>query len=156
MKQKNMNETDTAFLTLADVDKVIGTEARQNLQVHFQKKRRGRRILTAVIVGLGALLLIAGLIGVLTGCATRGTYNTLAATEQAVRMSYDGYIDSVIHGQTRTNDLPIVAKSFDAFQASFAVAVDKASGDTNAPVTGDLSATAASLIKAITAAKGVK
>lgn len=156
MKPKDMNETNTVFLTLADVDRVVGSDARKSLQAHFQKKKRGRRVLTGIIVGLGVALLIAGLIGVLAGCATRGTYNTLAATEQAVRLSYDGYIDSVIHGQTRTNDLPIVAKSFDAFQASFAVAVDKASGDTNAPVTGDLSAAAASLIKAITSAKGLR
>jgi len=114
-----------------------------------------RRIKAATaIVFLGALLVIPALLDL--SCATRGTYTTLAATEQAVRLSYDGYIDSVIQGQTRTNDLPTVAKSFEAFQASFRVAVDKASGDTNAPITGDLSAAAASLIKALTTAKALK
>lgn len=90
------------------------------------------------------------------GCATRGTYTTLASTEQAVKLSYDGYVDSVIRGESRTNELPTIAKSFDAFQASFQVAVDKASGDTNAPITGDLSAAAASILRAITSVKGIK
>lgn len=87
------------------------------------------------------------------GCQTRGTYNTLAATEKAVVMSYDGYVDSVIRGQTRTNEMPTIAKSFDLFQASFRTAVDAASGNTNATVTGDLSTKAATLIQQITTAK---
>lgn len=97
-----------------------------------------------------SLVLLCAVIGLGMTCAGgRGTYTTLAASEQAVKSSYDGYLDSVIKGQTSTNDLPIIAKSFDAFQASFRVAVDRASGDTNAPVTGDLSAAAATLLDAI-------
>lgn len=95
-------------------------------------------------------------LALLIGCATRGTYTTLASTEQAVKMSYDGYVDSVIRGETRTNEMPVIAKSFDAFQASFQVAVDKASGNTNAPITGDLSTAAANILRAITTAKGIK
>jgi len=114
----------------------------------------------AIAVTIAAwLFFVAALVGPVVldlGCATRGTYTTLASTEQAVKLSYDGYVDSVISGKSRTNDLPVIAKSFDAFQASFAVAVDKASGDTNAPITGDLSVAAANLLKAITTATGVK
>lgn len=93
---------------------------------------------------------------VLIGCATRGTYTTLASTEQAVVLAYDGYVDSVIKGQTRTNDLPIVARSFDTFQSAMRVAIDKASGNTNALVTGDLSTAAANLITTINNSKGKK
>lgn len=92
----------------------------------------------------------------LIGCATRGTYTTLASTELAVKSSYDGYLDSVIKGESRTNEVPVIAKSFDAFQAGFRVAVDKASGDKNAPVTADVSTLAATVLQAIVTAKGIK
>lgn len=104
-----------------------------------------------------SLLLLCAVIGLGMTCSGgRTTYTTLAATEKAVTESYDGYVDSVIKGQTRTNDLPIIARSFDTFQASMKLAVDKASGNTSAPVTGDLGTAAANLITAINNSKGKK
>lgn len=106
------------------------------------------------LASLFSIVLLCAVIGLGMTCSGgRGTYTTLASTEQAVVKSYDGYVDQVISGKSRTNELPIVAKSFDAFQASFRVAVDKASGDTNALITGDLSVAAAALLKAITTAE---
>jgi hypothetical protein len=93
---------------------------------------------------------------VLVACATRGVYNSLASTQQGVRLAYDGYVDSVIHGQTRTNDLPVLAKSFNAFQATWGAAVDLASGNSNAPVTADVAASASNILAAIAKAKGLK
>lgn len=101
---------------------------------------------------LPSLLLLCAVIGLGMTCQ-RGTYTTLASTERAVVLAYDGYVDSVISGQTRTNELPTIAKSFDLFQAAFRTTVDAASGNTNAPVTGDLSTKAAALIQQITTAK---
>lgn len=86
----------------------------------------------------------------------RGTYTSLASTEQAVVQAYRGYTDSVIKGETRTNDLPMVAQSFNAFQASFRAAVSSASGDTNAPVSSDVATAASSIIQAIHTAQGKK
>lgn len=103
-------------------------------------------------------LLLAASIS-LIGCAggtNRTTYTTLGATEKAVVLSYDGYLDSVFKGTSRTNELPTIAKSFDAFQSSFKVAVSAASGNTNAPVTAEISAAAASILQAVNSAKGVK
>lgn len=101
-----------------------------------------------------SIVLLCAIIGLgMTCTAGRNTYTTLASTEKAVVLSYDGYLDSVIRGQSRTNELPLISKSFDLFQAAFRTAVDAASGNTNAPVTGDLSTKAANLIQQITTAK---
>lgn len=92
------------------------------------------------------------------GCASnnRTTYTTLASTELAVKSSYDGYIDSVLQGQTRTNDVTIISVSFDEFQSLMRVAIDRASGNTNALVTADIAASSAKLLQKITQSKGVK
>lgn len=106
---------------------------------------------------LPSLVLLCAVIGLGMTCSRgRGTYTTLASTEQAAVLAYDGYLDSVIKGQTRTNDLPIVSHSFDAFQALMRAAVDKASGNTNAPVTGDVSTSLANLINTINNSKAKK
>lgn len=95
-------------------------------------------------------------LSLLIGCATRGTFTTIAATDKATTLAYDGYVDSVIRGETRTNNLPIISKAFDAVKAAERVAIDRASGNTNAPVTGEFSAAAASFINQINNEKGVK
>ncbi len=105
------------------------------------------------IKSLFLVLTLSAIVGLGMTCGSRGTYNTLASTEKAAVLAYDGYVDSVIKGQTRTNDFPAVAKSFDLFQASFRTAVDAASGNTNAPVTGDLSLKLSALTQQIATAK---
>lgn len=110
-------------------------------------------------VALAAALFIAAIVSLPSGCDTTGkrnTYTTLASTEFAAKSSYDGYLDSVLSGQTRTNDVPIVSASFDEFQAVMRVAVNAASGNTNALVTADVAAASAKLFQKINAAKGKK
>ena len=143
MKTKSLIVSDWS-----DVDREI--EKHAVLALHHDKPKR-RRVRT--VWEIVAFVLALALLYLALGCAGRGTYTTLASTEKAVVMSYDGYVDSVIKGQTRTNELPVIAKSFDMFQAAFRTAVDAASGNTNGPVTGDLSTKAANLIQQITTAK---
>lgn len=94
------------------------------------------------------------------GCDTTGarrtTYTTLASTELAAKSSYDGYLDSVLSGKTRTNDVPIISASFDEFQSVMKIAVNAASGNTNALVTADVSRASAKLLQQINAVKGKK
>lgn len=109
------------------------------------------------LASLFSIVLLCAVIGLGMTCSGgRGTYTTLASTEQAVVLSYDGYVDSVIKGQTRTNDLPTIGASFNAFQASFKAAVDAAAGNSNSVVTADVANAAATIIKAITTAEGIK
>lgn len=131
------------------------TKANLDEATDFYEKTTQRKKWGIAWEVLAAALFLAFVIFVLSilGCQTRGTYTTLASTEQAVVMAYDGYVDSVIRKETRTNDLPIVARSFDTFQASMRIAVERASGNTNAPVTGDLGAAAANLIQTINNSK---
>lgn len=92
------------------------------------------------------------------GCAGAGrtAYTTLASTELAVKSSYDGYLDSVLQGQTRTNEVPIISAGFDEFQSLMRVAIDRASGNTNALVTSDIAASSSALLQKIAKEKGVK
>ena len=106
------------------------------------------------MVFLGALLAIPALLDL--SCATRGTYTTLAATDRATTLAYDGYLDSVIRGETRTNNLPIIAKSFDAIKAAERTAIDRAGGNTNAVVSGDLGSAVAAFITQVSKEKGTK
>lgn len=144
MKTKSLN------VDWSEVDREIDRHAALECVLHRDKPRRKRvRTVWEIIAFVLAIVLLY----LALGCAGRGAYTTLASTEKAVVLSYDGYVDSVIKGQTRTNELPVIAKSFDMFQAAFRTAVDAASGNTNAPVTGDLSTKAANLIQQITTAK---
>jgi len=131
----------------------MGHDTTMLLYKNTKRRRKIGNWIDAIVIAI-AIVLLAWLFFTL-GCQSgRGTYTTLASTEQAVVLSYDGYLDSVIRGETKTNDLPLVAKSFDAFQASMRLAVDRASGNTNAPITGDLSTAAANLIQQIQKSKG--
>ena len=90
---------------------------------------------------------------VLIGCATRGTYTTLAASEKAAVLSYDAYMDGVISGKTPTNNVPAVSTAFNLFQLSVRTAVDAAQGNTNAPVTPAVTSAKTQLDQAIAGAK---
>lgn len=143
-------KTKITNIDWSEVDREIDRHAVFGLAIDHEQPNRKRIRRTCEII---AFLLALILLYLALGCAGRGTYTTLASTEKAVVLSYDGYVDSVIKGQTRTNELPVIAKSFDLFQAEFRTAVDAASGNTNGPVTGDLSTKAANLIQQITTAK---
>jgi hypothetical protein len=93
-------------------------------------------------------------LSLLVGCATRGTYTTLAASEKAAVTSYDAYMDGVIAGRTPTNNVPAVSQAFNLFQLSVRTAVDAAQGNTNAPVTPQVTSAKANLDQVISTSKG--
>lgn len=92
---------------------------------------------------------------VILGCATRGSYTTLAASEQAAVASYRAYVDGVIAGRTPTNNVPAVSQAFNLFQLSMRVAVDAAQGNTKSPVTPEVTSSKSNLDFTIAVSKGV-
>lgn len=99
---------------------------------------------------------IIALIGlcIILGCASRGTYTTLAASEQAAVSSYSAYVDGVIAGRTPTNNVPAVSQAFNLFQLSMRTAVDAAQGNTNAPATPPVISAQSNLTAIISISKG--
>lgn len=140
---------------LQKIEQELGTKETLHLYKTVKNRRRFGISLEVAVAIIAAVLIV--LIFTL-GCGTPGrtTYTTLASTEMAAKSSYDGYLDSVLSGQTRTNEVPLVSASFDEFQAAMRIAVSAASGNTNALVTSDVAAASAKLLKQINAVKGKK
>lgn len=106
-------------------------------------------ILATLVITFAVVLPPAALI---TGCSTTQqtvTYNTLYSVEHTTVAAYDGYVKAVITGQASTNGLPAVSKSFNAFQASFLVALDAAQFNTNALAPANLMVESADVINLI-------
>lgn len=141
-------------ISIEQVAEKLGREETIHLYRTAQRRRRmgiSLEVAAAIVFGIALLVLMF-----FVGCATRTTYTTLAATEKAVVSAYDGYLDSVIKGQTRTNEVPVITGSFNTFQATMRTAVDAASGNTGAPVSGDVASAAANFIQTVTNTKGKK
>lgn len=72
----------------------------------------------------------------LTGCGStsqqKTTFNSLYSVEHTADKAYRGYVNSVLSGDTGTNGLPAVSRSYNTFQASFLLALDAAQYQTNA------------------------
>jgi len=69
------------------------------------------------------------------GCVTtpkQAAFNTLYSVERLTTGTYDGYIDSVISGQSTTNGVPRVSSAYNKFQGSFVIALDAVQFNTNA------------------------
>ena len=69
------------------------------------------------------------------GCVTtpkQAAFNTLYSVEKLTTGAYDGYIDSVIVGQSTTNGVPRVSSAYNKFQGSFVIALDAVQFNTNA------------------------
>src|SRR5215467_7279658 len=95
-------------INLEQVERVMGHDTTMLLYKNTKRRRKIGNWIDAIVIAI-AIVLLAWLFFTL-GCAgNRAAYTTLASTELAAKSSYDGYIDSVIGGQTRTNDMPIVA-----------------------------------------------
>lgn len=67
------------------------------------------------------------------GCAGVRGYQTLATIEATGNSSYQAYNQLVVNGQVSTNNLPIVARAYVAFQATMTRAIIYAQNNTNAP-----------------------
>lgn len=160
MEKTKMNN-QPATLEWPDVEAAIGQEQTQILRRHNVQRVRWRKYAGGVYIGAGILLaiILALTLLAMSGCTTsqqRTAYTTLASTELAAKSSYDGYLDSVLSGQSRTNEVPLVSAAFNELQAAMAIAVNAASGNTNAFVTAPVAEASAKLFNAINAAKGKK
>jgi hypothetical protein len=148
-------QTETK-IDMEAVDTLIGREAVTHLYQTEKRRQHWGVFLEVLGALLFALFVAIMLLGAL-GCSTNRTaYNTLAATQQAGKLSYDGYVDSILSGQTSTNDLPIVSQAFNTFESVMRVSIDAASGNTNAPATPEASAALSKLITTVSNSKGKK
>lgn len=102
---------------------------------------------------LNVWLLSLILVAVIACNSPRAKFNTIATLQAAGKSAFDGYVDGVIRGNIRTNELPAIGETYDAFQASVRVAIIKASGDSNAPVSPDLTIAGNKLFSAINLAR---
>lgn len=94
---------------------------------------------------------------VLAGCVTQQqtiAYKTLFSVEKLTSGAYDGYIDSVIAGQSTTNGVPRVSKAFNKFQGSFAIALDAVQFNTNALAPASLVIESGDVVNLINQFKG--
>lgn len=91
------------------------------------------------------------LVGCSGGCKSseRTQHTTLHATGKAVDIAEREYMDGIVKGTIRTNEFPQIQAGYKAFQASYRLAVQSASGDTNALTPTNLSALAAELLQQI-------
>ena len=86
-----------------------------------------------VLASFAAPIIVAP---IMTGCSTsaqRATYNTLSTIGSGVNASYAAYLDGVIAGRIKTNDVPKVSRQYNEFQQAFAAAVQLVQFNTNAP-----------------------
>jgi len=104
------------------------------------------------------LLASLGLVAIVAiGCTTtqqQTTFNTLYSLEHVTVATYDGYLDTVIKGQTSTNSVPQVSKAYNTFQASYLVALDAAQYNTNALAPNSLLVESQDVINLINTVKG--
>jgi hypothetical protein len=72
----------------------------------------------------------------MVGCAIQShqkvEFNTLYSVEKATTGAYDGYIETVLSGQSTTNGVPRVSSAYNKFQVSLVIALDAVQFNTNA------------------------
>lgn len=109
-------------------------------------------LVISVWVGVPALIISGG-----GGCSTSGqrkAVNTLFAVGQSVDAAYKSYLDLVVAGQVKTNDVPRISQQYLAFQHAFSAAITLSTLNTNAPPSPELANAASQILLAIQAAKG--
>jgi len=100
---------------------------------------------------------VALLVVACTMTAQRRATNTIGSLEQTAQAAIDSYWSLVLQGKVGTNDVPKVAKAFDAFQYSVKVALDAVQYNTNALAPGNLVLESQDLLNLIAAVeKGTK
>lgn len=91
-----------------------------------------------------------------SGCSTsqqRQTVNTLKSVADATDAAVKTYLDQVVAGKIKTNDVPSVMARYSEFQAAFNIALLAATLNTNAPPTPAVTASSANVRSAISVAK---
>ncbi len=92
----------------------------------------------------------------LVACKTTSSYQSIAATETLVLNANSAYLESVVSGQTRTNEVPVVEAAFNDIQMVLHSAAAIAQGGASAPVTPGVAGQANSFIALANSAKGRK
>lgn len=91
------------------------------------------------------------------GCSTsaqRITYNTLASVGATANSAYSAYLDLVVKGSVKTNDVPKVSAAYNTFEMAFAAAISAAQFNPTNPAPANVTDLANNLLSAISAAKG--
>lgn len=99
-------------------------------------------------------ILSALAVAILVGCATNKTFQTLSATEQAVDIGYRAYMDLVIQGKLKTNNVPVIAHAYNDFQATMKAAVLLSQSNTNAPASQSVLDAASDILVTIAKEEG--
>lgn len=90
----------------------------------------------------------------LAGCKT--AYRSIATTEAIVHAANGAYLDSVVSGQTKTNDVPRVEAAYNATQLSLHTAAALASSGSSAPVPAAVNTQVIDFTNLVNSVKGVK
>lgn len=110
--------------------------------------RAGLLVRTWAVVG--AAILLAGIIG----CATSPAYKSLFAVGHAVDTSVTVYFDLVVKGVVPTNDVPKVARAYNAFQLVYSNAVVLMKFNSKAPPDTNIIARAGEMLSIVARAQG--
>lgn len=92
---------------------------------------------------------------VLVACKSpqQAAYKTLYTVEHSTTAAYDGYLQGVVRGQFKTNDVPKVSKSYDQFQIGMQGAVELAQFDWSAIAPSNVVHLGTVVLKSIAEAK---
>lgn len=111
-------------------------------------------LFTVLLVGSG--LFFGAVLTSQSGCTRtqqRTAVNTLSSVGQATDAAIKAYLDQVVAGQVKTNDVPSVMARYSEFQAAYNLALIAATLNTNAPPTPEVTANSANVKSAIAVAK---
>lgn len=100
-----------------------------------------------------ALLLPLGLLGCKSSPQTVA-YKSLYSVETSVNAAHDSYLDLVVRGAVKTNDVPQVARAYDRFQAGMQGALSAAQFNYTNPAPAAVAQLATDVLNAILKAKG--
>lgn len=79
---------------------------------------------------------------------------TLATVEITTKTAYDGYLTLVVTGKVRTNEVPVISKAFNDFQAAMVLSVVSVQNNTNALAPDSLIQEGQAVINLISTVKG--
>lgn len=116
------------------------------------------RIVNSIILSATLLFATSALLfTACNGCSTsqqRQSINTIRSTADAVNTAYAGYLDLVIRGDLKTNDVPRVSEAYNAFQLAFSAAITVATVSSNSPPSPELANAASQALLTIQSARG--
>lgn len=111
--------------------------------------KRGLQSLLFTVLLIGSGLLFGAVLTSQSGCSTsqqRTAVNTLRSTAEVTDAAFKAYLDGVLAGTIKTNDVPKVAAAYSTFQLAWNAALVAATMNQNAVPTPDV-ANAASQVK---------